>query len=1148
MSRQESVRSWLALKGCERMNSICKGIVAIAGALALMISAAAQEPKNDSLAAGFANPPDSAKPRVWWHWMNGNITKEGIKLDLEWMHRVGIGGFQNFDAALNTPKLVENRLVYMTPEWKDAFRYTTELADKLGLEEAIAGSPGWSESGGPWVKPAQGMKKFVWSETYIQGGQPFTGTLPKPPSISGPYQNIPIVDFIALISGQKPAPLPEFYADSAVVAYRAPDREVPSRELQPKVTASSGVIDASLLADRDFAKTTGLPKASVNRQAWVQFEFAKPLSIRALTFALGGPVNPFADSMGGAPPGPDFLASADGQLFHKVVSIPSNGSQVHTISFPEVTARFFRLTFTTPPPPTGPPAMQFDADFGDFNLPPSTEYPIAEIALHVEPRVNRVEEKAAFTPLADLYASPTPPVAPGDAISKADIIDLTSKMHADGTLDWTPPAGRWVVLRFGYSLLGITNHPASPEGTGLEVDKLDPAAVKAYMNTYLDNYKSAVGPLMGKRGLQYVISDSWEAGAQNWTDNLPAEFTKRRGYDLHLWLPVLTGRVVESSESSDRFLWDFRLTLSELLAEYHYDQLTNILKERGMGHYGESHEQGRAFIGDGMQVKRSNDVPMAAMWTQKPGVNNEQYGYDADIRESASVAHLYGQNLVAAESLTASSGAWAWSPATLKPTADKELAMGLNRFVIHTSVHQPLLEKKPGLALGPFGQWFNRNETWAEQAKPWVSYLARSSYLLQQGRFAADIAYFYGEDSNLTALFLHKGPAIPEGYNFDYINADALVHLLKVENGELVTPSDMRYRVLALDPFSQHMSLPVLRKIRELVQAGAIVVGLKPIGTPSLSDDPKEFQSIADQLWGSGSGNSVGKGKVYGDQKLGDVLAAIQVAPDFGYTKPQADTNLLFVHRKLVDGDLYFVNNRNDRDEAVDAKFRVQGKSAEFWHSDTGKIEPASYKSTDGHTTVPLHLEPWGTIFVVFRHDARAVSRSLPTIVEQPITTLEGPWDVAFQSDRGAPPVIKLESLSSWEESKDEGVKYFSGTATYTKTVQASVDWFKSGAHLWIDLGTVRNMAEVSVNGKPQGIVWKTPYRVDATGALRPGANSLEIKVTNGWVNRIIGDRQPSVTKTYTFTSPKFYKADSSLQPSGLLGPVRILRTSEDKI
>ncbi len=494
--------------------------------------------------------------------------------------------------------------------------------------------------------------------------------------------------------------------------------------------------------------------------------------------------------------------------------------------------------------------------------------------------------------------------------------------------------------------------------------------------------------------------------------------------------------------------------------------------------------------------------------------------------------------------MTASSGAWAWSPATLKPTADKEMAMGLNRFVIHTSVHQPLLDRKPGLALGPFGQWFTRNETWAEQATPWIRYLARSCYLLQQGHFGADIAYFYGEDSNLTALFGKQGPDVPEGYSFDYFNADALVHVLRFENGQLATPRGMRYHVLALDPHSRQMSLPVLRKIRDLVQAGAVVSGPKPTDTPSLSDDPKEFQNIVDQLWGSGVGNSVGKGKVYGDKKLADVLAAVHVEPDFAYTKPESDANLLFVHRKLADGDLYFVDNRNDRDEALDATFRVDGKEAELWHADTGQIEPSAYRVVGDRTTVPLHLEPWGTVFVVFRKNAKTPSRTLPTHTEEANATVYCPWHLSFEPDRGAPAKITLDNLASWSDNPDEGVKYFSGTGTYTKTIQAPPDWFKHGTKLSVDLGEVRNLAEVSVNGKPLGILWKTPYRADITSALKPGPNTVEIKVTNPWVNRIIGDRQPNAPKTYSFTSPKFYKADSKLVSSGLLGPVKILRST----
>jgi hypothetical protein len=1092
-----------------------------------------------NLEQGFKNPPVSARPRVWWHWMNGNITKEGIKLDLEWMHRVGIGGFQNFDAALNTPQLVKERLVYMTPEWKDAFLYTTKLADQLGLEEAIAGSPGWSESGGPWVQPQQAMKKFVWSETRVQGGMPITSALPKPPSVSGPFQDIPIFDLLAVFAGQKPMVTPSFYRDSAVIAYRAPEADVAIEQLRPKITSSGGQINAAMLCDRDYAKTTPLPIAPVGQEAWIQFEFSTAQTIRGLTLVMGGFRNPFAEAMGEKNVGPEFKASDDGQSFRSVARVPADGSIANTISFPEVKARFFRLVFVTPAPPPKQPSDDFGFNMG----PPAKDYQIAEFVLHAGARVNRLEEKAAFATLPDLYQFPTPAAAADTTIQKRDVVDLTSKMRPDGTLDWIPPVGNWVVLRMGYSLTGVTNHPASPEGTGLEVDKLNPDHVRSYISAYLDNYKSALGEFMGKRGLQFVINDSWEAGTQNWTENLIAEFTKRRGYDPRPWLPVLTGRVVESSESSDRFLWDFRRTLSDMLTEYHYDLLETLLKQRGLGHYGESHEEGRAFIGDGMEVKRRNDVPMAAMWTQKPGVNEEQYGYDADIRESASVAHIYGQNLVAAESLTASSAPWAWSPETLKPTADKELAMGLNRFVIHTSVHQPLTDKTPGIGLGPFGQWFTRNETWAEQAKVWTTYLARNSYLLQQGQFAADVVYFYGEDSNLTSLFLHKAPGIPEGYNFDYINADALIHELSFRNGQLVAPSGMTYRLLVLDPYSQHMSLPVLRKIRDLVDAGAVVAGSKPTDTPSLSDDKSEFAKIADDLWpGTAGGQPHSKGKVFGSDPLPSVLQSLGIAPDFEYTKPETDTELLFVHRKFINADFYFIDNRRDRKENLEVKLRVQGKEAELWHPDTGAIEPASFRISDSRTSVPLTLEPWETVFVVFRKPAHDSSRSLAKTSERALITIDGPWSASFQENRGAPSKVDFPALASWTENPDQGVQYFSGTATYSKTISAPADWFKPGVHLWLDLGNVKNIAEVYVNGKSLGTLWKAPFRTDVEGALQAGQNTIEVKVTNLWVNRMIGDRQPNAQKQYTFTSPTFYKADSPLLPSGLIGPVQIIQ------
>jgi hypothetical protein len=1090
----------------------------------------------DALERGFKNPPDSAKPRVWWHWMNGNITKDGIKADLEWMKRVGIGGFQNFDAALDTPQVVQKRLVYMTPEWKDAFKYAATLADQLGLEMAIAGSPGWSETGGPWVPPAQAMKKLVWSETRLEGGRPFTGVLPKPPSTTGPFQNIGRGES----GGPKSTPLPEYYGDSAVIAYRLPDSDLSMAELRPTVSSSGGQFSLAGLIDGDLSKAVFLPAAPVGQKAWIQFEFDKPQAIRGLSIMAvleGKGYGSIGDG------GQELEAGDDGRLFRTIEAIPTGETPQRTMVFPAVTAKFFRVTFKTPQPP----AVGGDASAGAPNAPAGTQ--IAEIVLHTGARVNRFEEKAAFSAATNLDRLATIPIPIQDAVRKADVIDLTSKMRPEGRLNWTPPAGRWIVLRLGYSLTGARNAPASPEATGLEVDKLNRAHVETYLNNYLGLYKDMLGPLMGKRGLQYVITDSWEAGVQNWTEDMIAEFAKRRGYDPRPWLPVLTGRVVESAESSDRFLWDFRKTIGDLTTEYHYDQISTSLHKFGMGRYTESHESGRAFIGDGMEVKRNAEIPMSALWTPESS-SDEPPGYGVDIRESASVAHIYGQNLVAAESLTAyggARGAWSWSPETLKPTADTELAMGLNRFVLHTSVHQPVSDKVPGLSLGPFGQWFTRHETWAELAKPWTTYLARSSYMLQQGKFVADVLYFYGEDSNITALFGEKPPEIPAGYDFDFVNADAIVHRLSAEGGRITTPSGMSYAVLALDANSRHMSLPVLHKIRDLVNAGAVVVGSKPTDSPSLSDDQAEFRSIADQLWGSGEGEHAhGQGKVYGGRTIGQALAALHVEPDFEYMKPRADTHLLFVHRKLVDGDVFWVNNRNKRVETLDASFRVQGKEAELWHADTGEVEPAPYLIANGRTMVPLRLDPHDAVFVVFLKPATLKARALPREIETPLGTIEGPWTVGFQADRGAPGQITLDALTSWSESADAGVKYFSGTGTYTKAIQAPADWMKAGTRLWLDLGDVKNLAEVSLNGRPLGIVWKAPFRVEVTGAMKPGPNELQIKVTNLWVNRLIGDQQPDATKKFTYTTQRFYRADSPLLPSGLLGPVRFLRFSTE--
>jgi len=1091
----------------------------------------------DALRNNFLNPPASARPRVWWHWMNGNITNEGIKLDLEWMKRVGIGGLQNFDASLMTPKVVEKRLAYMTPEWKETFRYAAGLADQLGLEMAIASSPGWSETGGPWVKPEQAMKKLVWSELRVPGGTKFAGTLPKPPDTTGPFQAVPQHDELAGLEGPK-APPPQYYADAAVIAYRLPAAVSPAGQ-PAKVTSTAGSVDGTLLNDGDLVKGVKIPVGTDG--GWVQYEYAAPRTIYAATLA-----RPAAGMfMPTAPLVFRLESSDDGQTFKPVADVPSSRVAQETISFPPVTARYFRLKIENGPKPE--PFGGFEpapgADPGFFAMMNAagakSDATVNEFVLHTTPRINRFEEKAGFGLVPDYYALASSAVDAKLAVPTSAVVDLTGKMKTDGSLEWTPPEGQWVILRLGYSLTGTTNHPATAEATGLEVDKLDQQAVKSYIDTYLGSYSATLGPdLMGRRGVKALLTDSIEVGPYNWTPDLVAQFKRLRGYDPTPFLPALTGVVVGSAEQSDAFLWDFRRTLAILTAESHYGQIAKAAHERGLTYYGESLEGTRVSIGDDMEMRQHADIPMAAMWTYSPA-KGPRSNYVIDIKGAASVAHIYGQNLVAAESMTSAMSPWAFSPRTLKPIIDLEFALGVNRPVIHTSVHQPL-EKGPGLGLLIFGQYFNRLETWAEQAGPWVTYIARNAEMLQQGRFVADVAYFYGEEAPLAGLY-GEGSSLPKdlptGYGFDFVNSDALLNQLSFANGGIETPGGMHYRALYLGGSSRMMTLPVLRKVRDLVKAGAMVVGERPTGSPSLADNGAEFTAIAEELWGKGAGGH----KVLAGVEINQALASAGVAKDFDYKNAGQERDVMFVHRRIADGDIYFLSNRTERPQSISSTFRMSGKRPELWHADTGVIEPVSYRIDKGHTTVPLQLAANESVFVVFRQPASEQAATIPARGESVVATLEGPWEVRFAADRGAPEKVTLGTLASWTENGDAGVKYYSGTATYTKTIDVSTTWMGEGRRLTLDLGDVHELAEMSVNGRSVGIAWHPPYKVDITGAVKPGANTIEIKVTNLWVNRLIGDQQAGAKK-HTFTVMSTYKADAPLRPSGLLGPVRMIQ------
>ena len=1139
-----------------------------AASIVLMLGALAGA---QSLEQQFRNPPDSAKPRAWWHWMSGNVTEGGITADLEWMHRVGIAGMQMFDGDMGAPLFVDKPVTWMSPEWKSAWRHAAAEADRLHLEMAMAASGGWSETAGPWVKPEQGMKKYAWSETVVEGGRRFKGTMPRPPATVGKFQDLEPAPprelhpdltlagaHVQPTEPQRP-PRPDLYQDAAVIAFPAPADEV--NATRPEITCSCGTIDGAALTDRSYAGIVRVPFGDDNH-AWVQYAYAEPVTVQAIQVGAAAAVQ----FSGPAMPSGRIEASDDGQTWRKLADVPgpaganSVNFPVRTFSIEPTKARYYRLYFIAPqrdplrPPPAGtawPPPVR-----------------LTEVALMAAPRVNRWEDKADFGILAPGSDPQGADVQPGEAIDPDKVIDLTGKMRPDGTLDWDAPAGKWIVLRLGYSLTGEVNHPATPAATGLEVDKLSAKDVQAYVEEYVKMISGAAGPYFGK-SFRYFLMDSWEAGQENWTEEMMAEFARRRGYAMTKYLPVLTGRIVGSRAQSEAFLWDFRRTQADMLAENHYGLATKYFAKFGVGLYAEAMGTSMPTTGDGLLNKGQVTIPMGEFWTPLPDQKNPPT-YAADVRETSSAAHIYGKPISATESFTTRPNVtpWGQSPFYLKGLADQDFARGINRIVFHTSDLQPFTDDahRPGMTLGPFGQDYTRNITWAEQAVAWNTYLARCSFLLQQGKPVSDVAFFYGEDAPATVPFWKKiEPALPRHYDFDFVNADVLVHGATATPGKLRLASGMEYRLLVL-PSDLHMiSVPLLRAIHTLVDQGAVLLGRRPEGSPSLGDGPNakaEVEKLAADLWGTGdesaSGHRCGKGKVYSGKSIEEVLAAEDDSADLSWKTPENvgedvpyplpagdwDEDLIFIHRRDGERDIYFVSTQKHHGFDVKAAFRVTGKTPRLWHPESGETEPVSYATEQDHTVVPLHFDAQGSVFVVFEGSEAAPSRTAPETQFAKLASVDGGWKVAFPPNLGAPPQADFPSLISWTQSSDAGVKYFSGSATYSKQVDAPKEWFKPGAKVVLDLGTVKEMAEVEVNGKPVGgILWMPPFRVDVTQTLKPGANQISVKVTNLWPNRMIGDLQPGVTKTYTWTDFRPFKADSPLLESGLLGPVTVWRS-----
>lgn len=1102
----------------------------------------------DPMLEGFRNPPPEARPRVWWHWMNGNVSEEGVIADLAWMKDVGIGGAQAFDAAMQSPQIVPERLPFMSPGWQAAMRTAAREADRLGLELAIASSPGFTETGGPWVAPEDGVKKLVWSEVTVEGGRGRRGSkaplrLIAPPAITGPFQTIPVDPSggLTLTGSSHRIPVaPPTYRDIAVLAWPVAGTE---QTAAPTFTdGQDKPLAGAPLGDEDLVSAVDLSRPGKGDPVLVA-RFDRPQTIRSARLFLPGGAGRYA---GGALE-PVLEASDDGATWRKVGTFSASAVPV-TISFAPETASRFRVVFrragggpvaSFAPPVPGVDMAALGRMLGGAGaaLMGASGIKVGDFRLMAEPRVNRAETRAGFDIAANYFALPQS--APDDqGVSPDQVIDLTARLRADGSLDWRPPAGQWRVLRLGWSLTGVVNHPASPEATGLEVDKLDGAAVRRYLDHYVGLYRKAVGPdLLGARGIRALLNDSIESGPANWTPRLRERFIFLRGYDPLPWLPALTGTIIGSRSLSDRFLFDYRRTLSDLVASEHYGTIAAFAREQGLVTYGEAQENGRLQLGDDMAMRRHADVPMAALWTFQRE-KGPQLNHLVDMRGAASIANIHGKPIVAAEMMTSLLSPWAFGPADLKRVADLAFVNGINRPVIHTSVHVPVEDRKPGLSLFIFGQYFNRNESWARLARPWVEYLSRNAFMLQQGCTVTDLAYYHGEEAPLTGLYSERAvPDAPRAHGYDFVNSDTLMQSLANDGADLVTPGGARYRALYLGGSARHMTLATLRRLYGLVQGGATVIGLGPLSDPGLQGDPVEYSRLVAEMWPGGKVVPLGRGRVIASNNPEEGLALIGVTPDFrAVAEPDAD--IAFLHRRLADGDLYFVSNRKPRPERFEAHFRVTGKVPELWNAVTGEVTPASYRIEDSETIVPLDLAIDGAVHVVFRKPAPGPALTVPERQQVEAVRLDSDWHVAFESGRGAPASITMPALVPLDKHGDSSVRYFSGIATYTRSFRSPKGW-RPGEPLWLDLGEAREIAEVTVNGQHVGGVWNAPYRLQIDAFARRGKNGLSIRVANLWVNRMIGDAQPGAEKI-TWTASPTYTADAPLRRSGLIGPVTL--------
>ncbi|MBD1388680.1 glycoside hydrolase [Neiella sp. HB171785] len=1086
----------------------------------------------NSLVDTFESPKETDKPWAFWYWINGNMTQEGIYADLKSMADAGLGGVLLMH--INEHGMVPQGPVrFLSDDYQQLLQFTFKTAAELNLQVNLYNGEGWSVAGGPWISPELGMKELAWSEVNISDRNQAI-KFAKSHAPLGYYQDIATLAF----------PTPKGFVEPNFQQLLDEVRVSGEKWYQPSA--------ANKAVDGDWNTQVSPTLDEKTGEIYIELDFEEPYTFR----------NAFVKFAAYGMMGRNYLlVSDDGDNYREVAS--AHRGQIYDdigcFQFEPVTTRHAKLVFK----PTDNKLL--------YTAMPKVQVSVREIALDNRPRIDDWCKKAAhsfpfFDPKAERQQF-SQQIDSANSIALDSIIDVSHHLATDGTLNWTPPSDEWTIIRFGMSSTEAINRPASPGGEGLEVDKMNVRALDVHFDNYLATAKKLAGDQVGK-AFASTHADSWEVGRQNWTQDFADTFEAMRGYSPIRYLPATLGYVIHHDDHTERFLWDMRKTIADLIAERFYGGMTERANAMGIKFSAQSM---KPFI-DNLYALGQTDIIYAnssfAGIEPENNKKNQEFTY-LTAKMTASAGSIYGRP-VRSESFTAKPEANRWlnHPQYYKSQADTDLAAGVTNITHHLFTHQPWTNLAPGMTLGYWGLHFERTQTWWHEINDWNQYLTRSQGMLKQGQPVFDILHLLGDDSStkFDRSFVYE--TLPKGYDFEFISSHGLLNKLYVNSDKnLAYATGRQFRILSLaDDVS--MRPEVLLKLKHLLKQGAVIVGKAPKQSPSLAGGLAAERSVAqlrDEIWGEQFSSQV-------FDSIEAALSALNIKPDVSISG--TDNRIVWRHHHVAEQqlDFYFVSNLDMKPTTASIEFRVTGKTPELWDPMTGKRQRIrDFQQQDGRTQMELNFEQVQSYFVVFSEQA-TTENTVDHRDYQLTQTIDRPWQIDFIKGVKKPQPIAMPSLVDLKDHAVADVKYFAGTARYQTSFEFSGSAEQTGSKEFVlDLGQVHQFARVYLNGHDLGLKMWAPYRFEASQHLRAGSNQLVVEVTNLWPNRLIGDeRQYADTASWkvngyqgsqlvefpdwltgpspnqpgdrsTFATWKHWSKDDALIPSGLIGPVKLL-------